>query len=73
MNGTLCLPMSRNKKIPLFPPLVKTHFSVLLPWWEEEVEEGSFDKLRMPFLLAMVSLSNHPPHLNPLLRRGEKD
>jgi hypothetical protein len=60
---------------------MKTLSAALLPWWEEDVEEGvlrhpsmdSGQALRMAFLFAMVSLSNHPPHLNPLPRRGEED
>jgi hypothetical protein len=36
----------------------------------ERIEvRGSFDKLRMTFLFAMVSLSNHHPHPGPLPSR----
>ena len=42
-------------------------------WSAPGVRRRSFDKLRMAFLFVMVSLSNHPPHLNPLPRRGEED
>jgi hypothetical protein len=39
----------------------------------ERIEvRGSFDKLRMTSLFAMVSLSNHHPHPDPLPSRERK-
>jgi hypothetical protein len=40
-----------------------------LPWRERIEVRGSSDKLRMTFLFAMVSLSNHHPHPDPLPSR----
>jgi hypothetical protein len=46
-------------------------FNLILPLPRRERIEvrGSFDKLRMTFLFAMVSLSNHHPHPDPLPSR----
>jgi len=41
----------------------------LSPWRERIEVRGSFDKFRMTFLFAMVSLSNHHPHPDPLPSR----
>jgi hypothetical protein len=51
-------------------PPEKTLFPNLpLPSWEKIEVRGSFDKLRMTSLFAMVSLSNHHPHPDPLPSR----
>jgi hypothetical protein len=45
------------------------YLNLPLPSWERIEVRGPFDKLRMAFLFAMVSLSNHHPHPNPLPSR----
>jgi hypothetical protein len=50
--------------------LRKHHSLIFLSPPRERIEvRGSFDKLRMTFLFAMVSLSNHHPHPDPLPSR----
>jgi len=59
----------RPIKIPLFPPIKVRSLIFLSPPRERIEVRGSFDKLRMTFLFAMVSLSNHHPHPDPLTSR----